>query len=1403
MADPKIKILIEAVYQSKGEIDKLKTEINALKISASSAQSPATDLGNALASMATKAGVAMAAYMSLSKAMSLFKDSVMIASRVETLGVVVNVVGKNAGYTAGEMSQFTEGVKKMGITTQEALSSVTKMAQAGIDLAKSQDLARIAQDAAVIGNTNSSEALGKMVHGIQSAQIEVLRTIGINVNFENSYKKLATELDKNVDQLTEAEKVQARTNVVMEAGARIAGTYEAAMGTAGKQLTSLARYSEEALLEFGKLFTPAFSEIILAIGDNLKAGGEALKELWSGSDGQQLSSVFKEIAINVVDFFGTLKQAVGPIAQIAVEVLKVLAILKPWELAINVASSALKIFSALLQPIADLVTKIGSGLNGLRAAIPEAARAGSQAETYEKYLKIQDQIAQKQKEIEKTENYKGEAGLLGKFVLGDSKKLKAEKEALELKGKHLQDQLNSLGYVPETTQKPKDEASSATAKEKKGRSKESIALAQYNNELRLADKFTRDNLAIIESGKDRELAVLENKKAKGLVSQLDYEQSKLDITKQATSDEDAILNDHIGRVSFAFDKMQAKGLVSPEKIEEEASKVTGTIDQLTTSIEKNLDKRDILEIQADTKRTELNNKEMEMNDQTATSYSDMSNKIAKTIDDMKVKNGEMLPGEALLAEHEREVNALAEQAERALERIKNTGAVGSEPWLKAVQEYKLIKAELIDIQAKTPGIKKEAGFLNEEEVKASEKAILSQKAAITILSGSMDEYNRLVIQGTIAELESRKIRATPEETTYLQTQIDFHKENLAYYEQYGPALSGFRDGLRELGREAGDTKKHFEDMAKGMVTAFSSSVGTMIEDWLKFDGNFMKDLDALKDYWKDFWGKLVNIFVRALEEMAIKWAATAFLRWIFGDEAGGSINISGGGGSGSGGSGGGVLGMASTAATLYGYAQKAYALYTGASAAGAGANVAASAAAGSGANVAGGSVAASSVGSGGAAVAGTSGASTGASTAASASTLAAIAPYIYAVGAAFVTYKIIEGVSSMGKDLDKKAKMQIGSSYQTLRAMSGEGEVGENYNKGEYIYGQTVVSQTGEGTQKRITIDSSNKEKADFAAAEIARMKSYRDQAKLTNEELQKLIDEALAPMGEEVKNAAIFFDELSGIMDWTGEGYVASADQVEGLKKQLSGMSKEAMEAVPYLEQYGGVLRQIGVDYDTYNSEVIDAALLINDLATAQALLTDGLTGDEPAQYAALLETMKAAFEQNGESILKLIPNIGDFIDVLKALGYAIDDLPKNTDVNVNANLNYANTQANTTPSTTAGYRMGGAIGRYASGGFLRYNAWGGSMSGDEVPIIAHKGEYVLSKEDVAFVDKIKSGGFTQVNNIPPILPKVNVVVNNQSGAKVQSAGAVRMADDSYIIDVLLKDIHAGGRLRTALSFV
>lgn len=177
------------------------------------------------------------------------------AARYETLGVVVHQVGQQAGYSAVEVDKHVSALRRMGIAGVEARKTLTQLIQAQVDMSKAPALARIAQDAAVIGGTNSSDAFERMVYGIQSAQVEVLRTIGLNVNFEQSYAKLASQLGKTTAELTEQEKVQARINTVIEAGVPIMGTYEAAMTSVGKQISSLDRVHKEFLTDVGSFFT--------------------------------------------------------------------------------------------------------------------------------------------------------------------------------------------------------------------------------------------------------------------------------------------------------------------------------------------------------------------------------------------------------------------------------------------------------------------------------------------------------------------------------------------------------------------------------------------------------------------------------------------------------------------------------------------------------------------------------------------------------------------------------------------------------------------------------------------------------------------------------------------------------------------------------------------------------------------------------------------------------------------------------------------------------------------------------------------------------------------------------------------------------------------------------------------
>lgn len=198
------------------------------------------------------------------------KDAALFAARVDTLGVALEVAGAHAGYSKEEIQQFEDEVKGMGITTSKARIALQQMAQANLDLSKAADLARASQDAAVVAGVDSSEAFNRILYAITSLQPEILRTLNLTVNMEAEMERYAKSVNKTASELSASDRQQALLNGTMRAAAEIAGTYEAAMGTVGKKLTSLPRYFEEIQLAIGQAFQPALSVGVDYLTEKLK-----------------------------------------------------------------------------------------------------------------------------------------------------------------------------------------------------------------------------------------------------------------------------------------------------------------------------------------------------------------------------------------------------------------------------------------------------------------------------------------------------------------------------------------------------------------------------------------------------------------------------------------------------------------------------------------------------------------------------------------------------------------------------------------------------------------------------------------------------------------------------------------------------------------------------------------------------------------------------------------------------------------------------------------------------------------------------------------------------------------------------------------------------------------------------
>lgn len=313
-------------------------------------------------------------------------DMTQLAARYETLGIVMGVIGNNAGYTKQQMSGFQAELEKTGISMLGARDALNMMAAAQLDLSKSSKLARVAQDAAVIGNINSTEAFQRLVVGITSGQTEVLRSMGIIVSFESEYQKATAKAGR---ELTETEKLQIRFNQVLGEGAKRAGVYAAAMETAGKQMLSSTRYLENLEVKVGDVFMPAYRVLVAEYTKALKDADQWMNA--NAGSVATLGNAMRDFVLQVNQGLTALKQMAGGGEGVVTLVDGLTFGFKVWSTQIQAVTNGLKImvsgalnaistmaraaavvspFAAILEKIAGFASKgasnaWGGGLVGL------------------------------------------------------------------------------------------------------------------------------------------------------------------------------------------------------------------------------------------------------------------------------------------------------------------------------------------------------------------------------------------------------------------------------------------------------------------------------------------------------------------------------------------------------------------------------------------------------------------------------------------------------------------------------------------------------------------------------------------------------------------------------------------------------------------------------------------------------------------------------------------------------------------------------------------------------------------------------------------------------------------------------------------------------------------------------
>jgi hypothetical protein len=264
-----------------------------------------TKLRSSMVALGVGVGVAGAALIAFGRA------SFHAASRVEELDVAMQAVGHSTGVGYEALNEAALAIKANGIEMDIAQKTALKFAQNNLELAKASEVARVAQDLAVIGAMNSTDAFDRLTHAIVTGRSEVLKSVGIQKSAGQAYAEYAASIGKAAKDLSYTEKQTAVMNMVIAEGARVAGTYEASMTTAGKVLRSYARLHNELQIAVGGVLLKAFGPLIYETYETYKAfiaslnAGGAFKDILTA-----LQTVLVKIMTPVTNFVKGLRDKI-------------------------------------------------------------------------------------------------------------------------------------------------------------------------------------------------------------------------------------------------------------------------------------------------------------------------------------------------------------------------------------------------------------------------------------------------------------------------------------------------------------------------------------------------------------------------------------------------------------------------------------------------------------------------------------------------------------------------------------------------------------------------------------------------------------------------------------------------------------------------------------------------------------------------------------------------------------------------------------------------------------------------------------------------------------------------------------------------------------------------------------
>lgn len=255
-----------------------------LRTSADATVRSLNSLDKALTAAGAAAGTAAYAMINLGR------RAFDVAADVSEMNVAMEAIEKSNDMAAGSISDAADAIRAQGIEMKAAQEIAVLFTQGQIDLASAAKVARVAQDLAVLSQSNSTATAQTLAYAIQTGNSRLLKSAGITKYASEAYSEYAVQLEKSVNDLTNVERQQAIVNMILEEGEKVAGTYTAAMEEPGKVLRSFPRLLNDMQLAIGEVLLSGFGPMIKAAYDATKAFSKMFR------DGGVLKPVLEELS---------------------------------------------------------------------------------------------------------------------------------------------------------------------------------------------------------------------------------------------------------------------------------------------------------------------------------------------------------------------------------------------------------------------------------------------------------------------------------------------------------------------------------------------------------------------------------------------------------------------------------------------------------------------------------------------------------------------------------------------------------------------------------------------------------------------------------------------------------------------------------------------------------------------------------------------------------------------------------------------------------------------------------------------------------------------------------------------------------------------------------------------------